>query len=514
MSTSVPPPHPSGPPVPPPSPTDSFFDGIRRAGIVRSDDRWIGGVAGGVSLRAGVDPLVGRALFVLAAFLGGIGLIAYGIGWALLPEQRDGRIHLQQLFRGHFDAAVVGAFLVTAAGFSSAGVRPWWGLWRGEGWSGLLWITVLVLVVVVVVSASRSSRPDGGRPYAPPPAGPQPFAPGGVAPAAPAPTTDVPTDAPTSGETMPPASPTPPSAATTGTSATAHGAATHAATAYGPQPATAYGDRPPAAGYGPGAHGAAGPHGTPYGAGGPYAPGGPYGPHGPRGGAPAPARPPVPPKPVVRGAGAAATGVVVGLGLLTFAALMFAQRYTAWDGPVLLTAGAVTVVLAGLAIVVAGARGRSSGGLGAVAVLTSLVLLPVAALQPGTWSPDAVVTGVGEVRQTPVTISEAERGFTVGAGEARIDLTDLPTRPGEVIEVPIAVGAGEATVTMPRDAAYTASVRVFAGDVRWLGDRVRSGVGNQFVELESPAVRDGAEPRVHLRITVGAGEVTVVEAGR
>ena len=64
---------------------DSFFAGLRGLGVVRTQDRWIGGVAGGLGLRLGVDPLVTRGLFAASILLGGLGLVLYGIAWALLP---------------------------------------------------------------------------------------------------------------------------------------------------------------------------------------------------------------------------------------------------------------------------------------------------------------------------------------------------------------------------------------------------------------------------------------------
>ena len=76
-----------------------FFRWVRGLGTTRSSDRWIGGVAGGVAARLGVDPLLVRGVFFVAALLGGAGFVLYGIAWALLPEP-DGRIHLQQLLRG------------------------------------------------------------------------------------------------------------------------------------------------------------------------------------------------------------------------------------------------------------------------------------------------------------------------------------------------------------------------------------------------------------------------------
>jgi predicted membrane protein len=127
------------------------------------------------------------------------------------------------------------------------------------------------------------------------------------------------------------------------------------------------------------------------------------------------------------------------------------------------------------------------------------------------WSWDGTSTGMGEIRNTPTTVAEAERGYSVGAGEATIDLTELPLRTGDVVEIPISVGAGEVTVRLPEDGAFTADIQVFAGEVRWLGEQVQTGFGQRRAEYESPAVEAGAEPQIVLDISVGAGAVTVEE---
>ncbi len=64
------------PPPPPASP--------RR--LVRSDDRRIGGVAGGVAAYFDIDPVIVRLAFVIAVFAGGTGLIAYLIAWMVIPD--------------------------------------------------------------------------------------------------------------------------------------------------------------------------------------------------------------------------------------------------------------------------------------------------------------------------------------------------------------------------------------------------------------------------------------------
>jgi len=57
--------------------------------LVRShDDRWLGGVCGGIADYTGVDPNLVRLLTVLGTVLGlGSLVVAYVVAWALMPEQ-------------------------------------------------------------------------------------------------------------------------------------------------------------------------------------------------------------------------------------------------------------------------------------------------------------------------------------------------------------------------------------------------------------------------------------------
>jgi len=48
-------------------------------------DRLLGGVAAGVSVRTGVDVTVVRTVFVIAALVGGFGVAAYFVAWLLVP---------------------------------------------------------------------------------------------------------------------------------------------------------------------------------------------------------------------------------------------------------------------------------------------------------------------------------------------------------------------------------------------------------------------------------------------
>jgi phage shock protein PspC (stress-responsive transcriptional regulator) len=88
-----------------PSAADRFFGAVRGSGLVRSDDRWVAGVAGGLARRLGVDPLAVRVAFVVLSLFGGLGLGLYGLAWALLPDA-SGRIEAQAAQRGDVSGAL------------------------------------------------------------------------------------------------------------------------------------------------------------------------------------------------------------------------------------------------------------------------------------------------------------------------------------------------------------------------------------------------------------------------
>jgi phage shock protein PspC (stress-responsive transcriptional regulator) len=169
-------------------PQDRFFDGIRRTGLHRSQHRVIGGVSGGIAERTGIDVTVVRVLAVVLAVFGGVGILAYGLAWLLLPEP-DGRIHGEQVLRGDVSAGAVGAIVTTVlsfGGFWNHG--PGWGLGGGGlfGWfwgvSGTaLFIGVVALVIYAVSQGRNRPTPGGWPPAGPGPSSPPPAAPSGWA---------------------------------------------------------------------------------------------------------------------------------------------------------------------------------------------------------------------------------------------------------------------------------------------------------------------------------------------
>lgn len=167
---------------PPPDPTEPPPAARRR--LTRStDERLLGGVAGGVADYLGVDPVVVRVGFVVAAFFGGFGVIAYLLGWVVLPSApattvgaRAGTDRRQLL--GY---ALVALGLVAVAGRIGIGI---------DG-DGAFWPLVLIGLGAAVLYLR--ARDSGDRPQAPPapPSPPSPpYAPPAPTIAAPSSTTE------------------------------------------------------------------------------------------------------------------------------------------------------------------------------------------------------------------------------------------------------------------------------------------------------------------------------------
>jgi phage shock protein PspC (stress-responsive transcriptional regulator) len=51
--------------------------------------RWVAGVCAGLADYTGIDATLIRVIFAVATFFGGLGPIAYVLGWALIPEQGE-----------------------------------------------------------------------------------------------------------------------------------------------------------------------------------------------------------------------------------------------------------------------------------------------------------------------------------------------------------------------------------------------------------------------------------------
>ncbi|HEY0185937.1 MAG TPA: PspC domain-containing protein [Cellulomonas sp.] len=480
---------PAGPgPVPPPAPqprrgaTDGFFEAIRRWGITRSSDRWVGGVAGGLARRFGVDPLLIRGA-VGVTMLMGFGFVLYGLAWALLPEESDGRIHLEEALHGAFDVALLGAILLVLIG-SQAG--DWWFGWGpfDSGWfPTLAWIAAVVAVIAILRNA-RHHRTGSAPPRFPTPSGPA------DAPRTEGSTTTMPVTDPRPAATQP--SPPQTQAAAPTSAGRQHPGQAYAGQQHAGQQ---YPGQPQQGASSASAGGAVPPPG--------------------RGWAPPPVTPPrpsKPPKPFVRGPGSAITGVVVALVLIGLAALLLADRTGVYDGPIAAVALGGGVVLVGLAIVVSGLRGRRAGGLTALAIIGVIVALPTAVGSSSAWWEHQDRRVVSDQDLVVTSRVDAAAGYSFGIGDATLDLTDLPLT-GDTLTVPISAGIGDVTIEVPSGIALRADVTSGAGEITWEVDgqsQTSSGIG-QNRTFSSDVLAEGQQADLVLSIDLGLGSVTIEE---
>lgn len=371
-----------------------FFDWIRSQGIHRGRERWVGGVASGIAERFGVDPLIVRGILIVLTVFAGVGVLLYGIAWALLPEP-DGRIHVQEAAAGRWSSGMTGALITTVIGLPSLGAGVWG--WDRYGFGGFIWAVFWVggAIYLIYYLTQRNKSRNGATPMS---SSSQPGGPAG------------------SGYPMNPAtSPTAPFA-------TAGYGSSEALPRYDGStvPGPVWGPPPPSGPVPP--------------------PGGGY--------RPVPGSGPVPPaKPRRFGPGAPAVAVTAGLALLVgggIKALDVANVIDLGTSSNAVVWESAAVVL-GLGIIVAGLRGRTSGILGFFAAVALIVggifnVLPNGdGFRPrnASWS--------------PVSIEQALGGFDITAGTGTVDLTKVALNPplGTDVVVPIDATASNVTVIIP-----------------------------------------------------------------
>ena len=145
-----------------------FFQWLRGLGIQRGSNRWVGGVCSGLANKWGFDPVIVRGLAVVLTLFFGVGLLAYGVTWALLPEP-DGRIHVEEVGRGRWSTGMTGSAILTVLGF----VGPGQGFIFGgdDGWfpwplfliGGIAWLIYWAINSGKTIDGTRPAQQP--RPY-------------------------------------------------------------------------------------------------------------------------------------------------------------------------------------------------------------------------------------------------------------------------------------------------------------------------------------------------------------
>lgn len=479
----------------------TFFDGVRRVGLVRTNDRWVAGVCGGIAQRTGVDVALVRAAWVILACFAGFGFFLYAVAWALLPEEHDGRIHLQEAFRGNFDIAMVGiGVLAVVPGPWSVGIFGW--LRPSEGWAAgvfnaVVGVGVLVAIGAIIAFVVTASK-DGSKTT------------GATAPryrwSDPEPSQQAWSDGPGGGSDAvsadaSPTAPTTPAAQAAAPVGSTDWTAAQAATPAGSTDWTAAPagsmDWTATPGLGQGSQAAAGADH--------YQPGAP------------PTTPTRQKPPKTASAGATLTAMFSGLAFLAAALVLLAARGGLVDGNVALTAVGIGVAILGIGVVVAGILGRTSGALGGLAIVAALVAGPTAIAND--WRlPGSEVTVASAQNYRPASVADITNGFVVVMGQSTLDFTGLTASE-------LAAAGGRSTVTVPVRSVMASTTVLVPADVpirinttTIMGSTTRDGrqedSATRDTDTYSTEAVSTADPILIIDVHGVMSDVTITEVSR
>jgi hypothetical protein len=163
----------------------------------------------------------------------------------------------------------------------------------------------------------------------------------------------------------------------------------------------------------------------------------------------------------------------------------------------------VALIVVGLALVVASRSGREQGGLIALGIVLTVVLVA------GTLVDVPLEGGVGERIERPQSVAELSDGYHLAVGKLTVDLRSAPLPAGEIgspLEVRARVGIGQLVVIVPESLVDQAHAKVGIGSAMIFG-KEESGfaVRNDFV----PRWPTMAGHPFVLDLSVGIGQVEV-----
>jgi phage shock protein PspC (stress-responsive transcriptional regulator) len=196
-------------------------------------------------------------------------------------------------------------------------------------------------------------------------------------------------------------------------------------------------------------------------------------------------------------------GVTVAALLIVLGGLVLIERYSGWDlEPRLFFGTALLIVGLGLVAAALTGRRRGRGGLIALGVVLSVVVVAVAT---DPWPADRPV---GDRTFAPRTVADVQEIYSGGVGNLTVDLSDVPLEDlDEALRVEVEHGVGDVDVIVPRSADVQVEVMSGLGDIDVFGEsdagpRTYQGAG-------SAPWSDDAELEFVLDVHTGVGEVEV-----
>ncbi|MEI2778643.1 MAG: PspC domain-containing protein [Tetrasphaera sp.] len=473
---------------------DQVLDAVADVGITRrADDRWVAGICSGIAARFDIDPVVVRVATITLSLLTGLGVVAYGAAYLLLPAPDQPSPIARARAQGTNSVillVLLGALTVLGIGAAFGGIDSF------GSWSPVPVIPVLIGVALLYYfkggllkrgcahGAGRGHR--FGRSFAgrrapghrgataappPPPAGTSVPAPGTV----PATGQSAPQDGPPVADPVgppvlipvpaPPAGPGPvPFAQQWAPAASPTGASWLSS-----QPAT-----PPAAPSQPS------PWAQPAG----------------------PARP-VAVRPRHRRLGVVGTLAGLGAALAAYGIAVLVHRASGADGSATPVGLAAALAALALVLIVAGSRGRRGGLVALVAFPLAIACGANAASGSDVWR-----DGAGERTWAPTTNAPAD--YRLGAGDAVLDLARFPQHAsGQPPRIGAHVAFGQLSILIPKDLTVQVDSTIRWGNVSendTVGNR-RADTGGNDVHLSR--TYGSGEPDVVVTATVTGGEVAV-----
>ncbi len=131
-----------------------------------TDDRLLGGVAGALSRRTGVDPTIVRVALVLVSLSGGVGVVAYVLGWLFIPREGEHEPIAQRALRDRLTiglAATVVPLVIAVELIGSAVGASWL---TSFAWTLLVGAAGIVLVWRNASASERAALERTTRPVA------------------------------------------------------------------------------------------------------------------------------------------------------------------------------------------------------------------------------------------------------------------------------------------------------------------------------------------------------------
>lgn len=201
-------------------------------------------------------------------------------------------------------------------------------------------------------------------------------------------------------------------------------------------------------------------------------------------------------------AGIAAVVITV---LVAAAGLIAVSAWAAATGAGAVIAG--IVVLTGIVLAAAAGRGRAGRHIAIAAGAVAIVLaLPAALVAASGIDVDG---GIGERTYRPSLASDLPRdGYELGVGKLVVDLRDLPWAPGDDIDLDLGLGLGQASVLVPDGVCVASDSDIGVGYANILGEE-DDGVD---IDQQISPPRRGGTPRLTLHGDLGAGALEVVHS--